>query len=150
MKHSKFYLFVTVFLLLYVLATRAIFITALFYPNLTIALIVPTTIAGISGFTYLYFLLHEERFKFIRIIKDKKMKTEEKLIHKFIKFGRLLTAWIIGFLLGPLFAALTIAILLSDFKYKYLYVVIISTLSILTSLCLARGVIHIIFLRRFI
>lgn len=142
MKHSKFYVAVTIVLLIYVIATRAIFITALFYPNLAIALAVPTTIAGISGFLYLYFLLHEDRFKFIRIIRDKKIKTEEKLIHKFIKFGKLLTAWIIGFPAGPLFAALTIAILLSDFKYKYIYVVFISVMSILTSFCLARGVIH--------
>lgn len=144
MKHSKFYISVTIFLLLYVIVTRAVFIAALFWHDLPLAILVPTTIAGISGFAYLYFFLHEDRFKFIRIIKNKKIKAEKKLIHRFIRFGSMLTALTIGFVAGPLFAALTIAILLSDYKYRYWYVIIISTLSVSVSFCIARGIIHII------
>ena len=118
--------------------TRAIFIAMIVYPNTLIAITIPTTIAAASGTFYLYMFSSE--FKIAQVIKMNKIKSEEKLLNKFIFMGKFLSTLIVGLIGGPLFAALTIDILLPKFRYKYLYVIFVSATSILISLCLARGI----------
>lgn len=127
-----------IFLVLYVIVTRFIFLAMVIYPNTAVAFTIPSITASLSGLGFLYVFTHH--FPFGKIIKNKKKKREEQLIHKFIFLGKWITCLTIGIIGGPLFAALTISIVLSSYKYKYLFVVFICVISIFISLGIARGV----------
>lgn len=132
-----------IILIVYVLFSRLLFITLVFNKNLALALTLPPVFAGSASIAFLYFFTNEDLFKFARIIIQKKKKTEDKLIHKFIGFGRFLAVIIIGTIAGPLFCSLTAYLLISHYKYKYYLVTIISAVSIFVSMLLARGILHV-------
>ena len=141
----KHYLKALVILIFYVIFTRLEFLAMVFYPSTFVALTLVTLVASISGVAFLYFFDHEKLFKFARVIKEKKKKTEQKLLAKFLKFGAFGAVVIIGFLAGPLFCALTAHLLLPTYKHKHLLVLAVSASSAFIAISFARGALHLAF-----
>lgn len=141
-KVMKTYLKAIIILIIYVIVTRGLFISMIFYPKAEIALLVEGVVAGISGIAFLYFFEHEDLFKFARVIRDKKRRVEERLLDNFLRFGAIGATVIIGYIAGPLFCSLTVYLLLSNFRYKYLLTLLVSSSSIVVALAIARGILH--------
>lgn len=141
----KSYLKALIILITYVIITRAIFISTVVLANSTVAFLIEIITASFSGFAWFYFFEHEDIFKFVKIIKDKKKNAEQKLLDKFLRFGSIGASVLIGYIGGPLFCALTIHLLLKDFKYKYYLLIAICASSSFLSLAMARGLLHLVF-----
>lgn len=139
------YLKAAIILIIYVILTRGLFIAMMLFPNVYFALTIQTLSASLFGIGWLYFFQKEHAFKFIQVIKEKKMKTEEKFLNHFLRFGTIIATILIGFVGGPLFCALTAHIILFDYKHRYRLVLLISAISSFVSLALARGVLHLVF-----
>lgn len=107
-----------------------------------------TTVAYITLFVYyiafsiifLYIFSHEDFFKFAKVIEKKETKKEKKLLRKYIHLGKIAAIFIIGVLVGPVFAALTTRILLHRSPYRYLIIVIVSVLSTAIWLASFKGI----------
>jgi hypothetical protein len=149
MKHnSKFqlssYVKGIIFLIIYIIFTRALFVSMVLIKSTPIALIVETISPSLFGILFLYIFSHEHLFAFARVIRERKIKTEEKFLDNFLRFGKFAAVFLIGYIAGPLFAALTTYLLLSTYKYKYYLVVLVSGSSSFLAICLARGILHLV------
>ncbi len=134
---KSIYFKTSIILILYILFTRSIFVAMIIYPNTLIALTLPTLIAALSGASFFYFFSHQ--FKFANVIRKRKEKEETNFIDRFIFLGKFLSCFAIGFIGGPIFAALTVHLLLPKSRYRYFYVIFISSFSIFMAIALARG-----------
>lgn len=92
-------------------------------------------------FTYLFLYLfsHEKFFPLAKEIEDKEKKKEKIYLKKYIHHGKILGTFIIGIIGGPIFLSLTTRLLLSRFKYKYLFVFITSFVSTLFTFAIGKG-----------
>ena len=93
------------------------------------------------GLLFLYFFSHEDFFKFISEIERKNRKAEKQWENRFAHYSKLLVAFVIGVIAGPLIGALSVRFLLTRYKFKYLVVLVSSCISALVWITIARGVI---------
>ncbi len=89
---------------------------------------------------FLYIFSHEDFFKFGREIEKKNLKKEKKWLDRLKHHGKIATATLIGMLGGPLFAALTLRLLLPRLPSKYILVGAIAVLSAALALAIGRGI----------
>ncbi|SRR5258708_17734410 len=132
-------------LLIYFIGMKIIFIAMVVNKNTLLAFTFPTIVGGLGGAFFLYFFDREHLFESAKIIKAKKIKQfEEKYFKRLSHHGELLSTFIIGLIAGPFFASLAVHLLLPKFKYKYPYVILISSLSIFITMSFYRGVFNFI------
>ena len=93
------------------------------------------------GLLFLYFFSHEDFFKFVSEIERKNRKAEKQWENRFARYSKLLVAFVVGVIAGPLIGALSVRFLLPRYKFKYLVVLISSCISALVWITIARGVI---------
>lgn len=139
------YIKAIIILIIYILFTRALFIAMIVFPNSSIAFLIESSSASLFGIFFLYFFEHKNLFKFAQVIENKKRKSTEKLIEKFLRFGKYAAVIIAGFIGGPLVSSLSTHILLSEFKYRYYLTFLICLSSSFLALAIARGILHLAF-----
>lgn len=138
------YLKAIIFLIIYFLISKLIFLQALISQNILVTFISPMVFGALSGVIFLYLFSHEDFFRFAKIIETKRKKSEKKLEHVFIKFGKIIATFFIGTIGGPIFAGLSARVLIPEFYFKYLVVVLSAVPSTIFTMGVTKGAILLI------
>jgi hypothetical protein len=93
---------------------------------------------------FLYIFSHDRFFPFAREIEKKEKKKEKKYLKKFLHHGKIFGTFVIGAIGGPVFSSLTARLLLNNFGYKYLLVILANIPSTVLTVLAARGLINFI------
>ena len=99
----------------------------------------------VFSYIFLYIFSHDRFFPFAKEIENKEEEKEKHYLRKYLHHGKTIATFIIGTIGGPLFLALTIRLLLHNYKYKYLLVFVTSFVSTLITFLLGKGVLNIFF-----
>lgn len=91
---------------------------------------------------FLFIFSHEHFFTVAKDIEKEEMKKEKKYLKKYMHHGKILATFLIGVVGGPVFSSLTARILLNNFTFKYLVVILTNIPSTIITVALAKGVIH--------
>lgn len=89
---------------------------------------------------FLYIFSHDKFLTFAKEIENRESKKEKKYLKKYIGHGKILATLIIGTIGGPVFSSLTARILLHDYWYKYLIVILANIPSTIITAGLANGI----------
>lgn len=109
----------------------------------TLAFAIPMAYGAISSIFFLYVFEHSGGFKLADAIERYEMKQERKYLKMFSSSGKHIASFLIGFIGGPLFGALSVSILLRRFRYKYIFVSLVNIPSSMFYVALFRGIITI-------
>lgn len=131
-------------LVIYFFISKIVFIESISSHNIFISFFGPFLFGLVSSFIFLYLFSHEEFFHFIKDLENYEEKKEKKYIKNYKHYGKILTTIIIGTVGGTILTALTIRLLLINYKYRYLVLVFTMLLSTGISVSIARGVLNII------
>jgi hypothetical protein len=134
-----------VFLLMYSVISKSIFIKSISSVDNMVAFLVPYVFGVVAGFLFLYLFSHEDFFHFARDVEKMESKREYGLLKKYKHYGKVVCTLIIATLGGPVFSALTIRLLLNNYKHKFLILAIGNIPSTLTHVVVARGAFFAIF-----
>ncbi|KKQ92699.1 MAG: hypothetical protein UT17_C0001G0078 [Candidatus Woesebacteria bacterium GW2011_GWB1_39_10] len=129
--------------IVYSVITKASFLAGSIKTEVMSAFSLNVFLSVFFGILFLYFFSHEDFFKFAKEIENKNIKSERRWEHRFLHYGKLTSAILIGVATGPLIGALAARFLLVKFKYKYLTVSLSSALGSIFWLGVARGIIRI-------
>ena len=99
-------------------------------------------LGAIFGLFLLYIISHEKFFPVGKEIEEEEEKKEKKLLKKYLHHGKILAVFIIGTIGGPVFLALTIRLLLKNFAFKYLILILANIPSTFLTVGIYRGFIH--------
>lgn len=89
---------------------------------------------------FLYVFSHDKFFSFAKDIEKEESKKEKKYLDKYLHHGKILGTLIIGAIGGPVFSSLTARILLNNYWYKYLIVILANIPSTMVTVGLGRGI----------
>lgn len=92
---------------------------------------------------FLYLFSHDKFFSFAKEIEKKESKKEKKYLDKYLHHGKILGTLIIGAIGGPVFSSLTARILLNNYWYKYLIVIIANIPSTIITTGVGKSLINI-------
>lgn len=109
-----------IFLIVYTIISKYVFIRSITSGNNWVAFLVPYTFGVLAGCMFLYLFNHEDFFHFMKDIEAKEKKKEQSLLKKYIHFGKVAAILIIAIIFGPILSALSIRLLLNKVWYKYL------------------------------
>lgn len=73
---------------------------------------------------FLFIFSHEKFFPFAHDMEKGQAEKEKKYLKKYMHHGKILATFIVGVVGGPVFSSLTARILLNNYWYKYLVVII--------------------------
>ena len=127
------------FLVIYTIISKAVFIKAIVSPNITVVFLVPYIFGVVAGVIFLYLLNHEDFFQFMKDVEKEERGKENTYLKKYLHYGKVLSALIIGVVGGPVFAAITIRFLLNKLWYKYVILAVGNIGSTLIFVSLTRG-----------
>lgn len=129
------------FLIVYNILSKTFLIKFILYKNFYLNFIGPYVFGVIAGSVFLYLLKHEDFFHFMKEVEKEERGKEKKFIKKFLHHGKILATVIIATIGGPIFAALTIRLLLPRYRYPFLLLAVGNIFSTLLSVTLAKGVV---------
>lgn len=138
------HLHAVIFLLVYTIISKAIFIKSISSTSLQVAFFIPYTFGVFAGIFLLYLFSHEDFFHFMKDVEKEENKKEKKFLKKYKHYGKILSTFLIATIGGPVFAALTVRFLLNKFWYKYLLIALGNIPSTLLAVTLAKGILHFI------
>lgn len=130
-----------IFLIVYNLISKTIFFESLGSNRILINFSGPFLFACIGGSIFLYLLRHQDFFHFIKEVERVENKREKGYLRKFRHHGKIFATLIIATLGGPIFAGLTIRLLLPKYKYPYLLLFVGNLFSTLFSMGIVKGII---------
>lgn len=134
-----------VFIVLYFVVSNFVFIRSVAHPNLYFAYLIPLIFGVASTCIFLYLFSHQDFFNFIKDLEKAESKQEKKYLHRFQRFGKILACFIIAFVAGPLFLALTVRFLFKQTDNRYLIACIINFMVTIVMVSFAKGFIGLIF-----
>lgn len=127
-------------LILYFAGSKLIFLRLVSNNSWYIYFFGPFFLGILETLVFIYLFGHEDFFHFIKDLEKKEEKPEKKYLKKYTNHGKALAAVIIGIIGGPIFLALTLRLLLNEFGYKYLIVLISVLVATLFSVGFAKGI----------
>lgn len=92
--------------------------------------------------SFLYIFSHEKFFPFAKDMEEKQKKKEKEYLRKYLHHGKVFGIFLIGAIGGPVFSSLTARMLLNNFWYKYLIVLLANIPSTIITVGIGKGVIH--------
>jgi hypothetical protein len=134
-----------VFLVVYTILSKTIFIKSIASENLAVNFFSPYIFGVAAGIIFLYLLNHADFFHFIKEVEKAERKKENNYLKKYLHFGKVLSTLIIATIGGPVFAALTVRLLLNKVWYKYLLIAAGNLTSTILGVSLAKGALNFIF-----
>lgn len=93
---------------------------------------------------FLYIFSHEKFFPVARDIEKQEQKKEKNFLKKYVHHGKILGTFVIGIIGGPVFSSLTARILLNNYAFKYLLIILANIPSTLFTLGVGRGILNFI------
>lgn len=127
------------FLILYSIISKSIFIKSISSENNIIAFLVPYLFGVVAGMVFLYLFSHEDFFHFIKEVEQMQSKKENNFLKKYRHYGKVICTLVVAAVGGPVFAALTIRLLLNRYKYKYFLIAVGNITSTIIHVSTARG-----------
>jgi len=94
------------------------------------------------GCLFLYLFCHDKFFPVAAEIEKNEEEKEKKFLKKYLHHGKILGTFIIGSIGGPIFASLTARILLKNYKFKYLVIIIANIPSTALAVAMGKGLLH--------
>ena len=91
---------------------------------------------------FLYIFSHDKFFPIAKEIEKEEKKTEKKYLKKYMYHGKVITSFIIGAVGGPIFSSLTTRLLLNNYAFKYVLVILANIPSTVLTVTASRGLIH--------
>ncbi|MEK7472558.1 MAG: hypothetical protein AAB625_00825 [Patescibacteria group bacterium] len=91
---------------------------------------------------FLYIFSHEKFFPFAKDIEKQEQRNENKYLKKYFHHGKILGTFLIGAIGGPIFSSLTARILLNNFRFKYLIIILANIPSTLFTLGVGWGILR--------
>ena len=91
---------------------------------------------------FLYIFSHEKFFPFAKDIEKQEQRNENKNLKKYFHHGKILGTFLIGAIGGPIFSSLTARILLNNFRFKYLIIILANIPSTLFTLGVGWGILR--------
>ena len=119
--------------------------------NLVNALTRETVIASFCNYIYLeyfslayfcFFSLMRNFFLLQKIWKEKSLKMK-KIFKKYLHHGKVIGTFVIGAIGGPVFSSLTARLLLNNYPFKYLLIILANIPSTIFTVGIARGLIQV-------
>lgn len=141
----KVHIHAIIVLIGYTMISKTVFVKSIISTNVLVAYLIPYIFGVIAGWLFLYLFSHEDFFHFMKEVENEEKSKETKYLKRYLHYGKVLATLIIAALGGPIFAALTIRLLLSKYRYKYLLLAIGNITSTLFTVSLARGVAILVF-----
>jgi hypothetical protein len=129
------------FLVVYNILSKTFLVKFVLNKNYFINFIGPYIFGVLAGSVFLYLLKHEDFFHFIKEIERVEGKKEKRLVRRFLHHGKILATLMIATLGGPIFAALTIRLLLPKYKYQFLLLAVGNLFSTLLSVVFAKSIV---------
>jgi uncharacterized membrane protein len=99
----------------------------------------PFIFGVLTSFIFLYLFSHEDFFHFIKEVEKKEERKEEEYLRKYKHLGKIAAVLAIGAIGGVIFAALTVRLLLINYKYRYLILLISMFFSTIFTVGVAKG-----------
>ncbi len=128
-------------LVIYFVVTQSSFFAGILTSTpILIAFLVNIFFSIFFGVTFLYIFDHEGFFGFAKQLEKDNRKKEKVWLHRFKNFGKSTIVLFIGILAGPLFAAITLRLLLPKYHHRYLLIVVTSIVTAVLWLGLTRGI----------
>ncbi len=87
---------------------------------------------------FLFIFSHEKFFTFATEIEKEEKKKEQKYLKKYLHHGKVFTTFIIGMIGGPVFSSLTARLLINNYWYKYLVIILANIPSTIFTVGLAK------------
>lgn len=91
---------------------------------------------------FLYIFSHDRFFPVAREIEKRQKEKEKQYLEKYLKHGKILATFLIGMCGGPIFSSLTARILLKNYRFKYVLIVLANIPSTVITVALGKGVVH--------
>lgn len=126
-KHSHFHWIhlIAVFILGgYFVLSKINLISALSNPNITIFFLQLFVYGTFFSYLFLFIFSHDKFFPFAHDMEKGQAEKEKKYLKKYMHHGKILATFLVGVVGGPVFSSLTARILLNNYWYKYLVVII--------------------------
>lgn len=98
-------------------------------------------------FSYIFYFIfsHDNFFAFAKEIEKKEQKKEKKYLNKYLHHGKVIATFLIGIVGGPVFLALTLRLLINNYRHKYIFIFITCFFSTLITFFLGKGILKLIF-----
>ena len=129
----------------YTVLSKIIFVASLKIKNDLLGLAIPWVYGATAACIFLYFLMHDETFGFVKKIEKKELREEKKLAHHFKHASGLALTFISAIVSGPVLAAFIVRFLMHRFHHKYLLLWISLIPSTLVWVGSARGIFKLLF-----
>ena len=146
----KIHLQAFLFLIVYSVISKTIFIRSLASASLWVSFLVPYFFGVVAGIIFLYLFSHEDFFHFMKDVEHDEKKKEHQLLKKYKHYGKVASTLIIAAIGGPVLAALTIRFLLNKFWYKYLLIAVGNVASTAITVSLGKGLFTILVAKFFV
>jgi hypothetical protein len=130
-----------VFLVMYYSVSQTIFVASMLSKNPWVNFFVPYTFGVLSGIGLLYLLNHDECFHFMKDVEKREKSKEKKLIKKYMHHGKVFATLIIATVAGPMFAALSVRLLLQKYKHPFALLAVGNIFSTILTVGLVKGVV---------
>lgn len=132
------------FLLVYNIISKTIFVKAIIANSILINFFVPYIFGILSGWLFLYLLKHQDFFHFMKEVEKEEDGKEKALISRYLHHGKMLATLIIASVGGPIFGALTVRLLLPKYRHGVFLIAIGNIFSTLISVAFAKGIVSFI------
>lgn len=137
------HLFSIVILAVYFLLSKINFVNAFTKNNYLVTFLQLYLFGIIFAVLFLFIFSHEKFFPVARELEKEEQKKESKYLKKYKHHGKVLATFIIGAIGGPVFSSLTARLLLRNYAFKYLIVILANIPSTLFTVGLGHGFIKI-------
>ena len=91
---------------------------------------------------FLFIFSHEKFFPFAKDIEKSEAKKEKQYLKKYIHHGKVFGTFVIGAIGGPVFSSLSARLLLNNYPFKYLLVILANVPSTIFTVGVSSGIIH--------
>lgn len=144
-KHKKFHwihLASIVIVVGYFLLSKINIVNAMSQDSLINTFIQIYLFGSIFACLFLYTLSHEKFFPVTKDIKRGEEKNVNRLLKKYRHHGKILGILIIGTIAGPIFSSLTARILLKNYRFKYLVIMVANIPSTILTVAFGQGLLE--------
>jgi len=91
----------------------------------------------------LFIFSHEKFFAFAKDMEREESKKEKKYLAKYLHHGKVFATFVIGVIGGPVFSSLTTRLLLNNYPFKYLLVILANIPSTIVTVGVTHGIVQV-------
>lgn len=141
-KISKIHLIAILILGSYFVLSKINLVHALSNPNFVASFLQIYLFGIFFACLFLYIFSHDKFLSIAKEMEREEEKKEKKYLARYLHHGKVLATFLIGAIGGPVFSALTVRLLLKNFRFKYILIILTNIPSTVLTVAISRGLIH--------